>query len=164
MSTTLTSLRDISAVGSWTDLRNMNTMKLTEHEKEIEKDKLLDAVFKLVNTFDHKWLISLLTSQKMRTIRKQIQLESLLNPKVHDFIDVIVKSFGKHNPVSILCLALGAHSLFYAVKAQNQRNFSYNTLVDFILLVDSHNAERSQQQAGLSSRKQEIPSRHPFRP
>lgn len=142
MATTFTSLNDIGAVGSWTDIRQMSDYKLTLYEQQKEKDRLLDSIHKIINSFDHKWLLARLNSQKMKAIKKHIQLESLLDPNVYDFIDVIVKSFGKHNPVSVLCLALGAHSLFFAVKAQNQKNFSYKMLVDFILLVGMSDKER----------------------
>lgn len=135
MNRTLQSLADISINHSWTDLRQFTSKKLTSIEEKVLKEKLLDQLHKALNLFDYKWLLKRLNPQKMTSIKRHFQGDALLSPNVYHFIDMIVKTFGKNNPVSNLCLALGAHSLFQAVKAQSQKNFSYSTLVDFIMMV-----------------------------
>lgn len=131
----MTSLKDIKPIGSWNDLRLAVKQQSAGMDEDKEKARMLDEVHTILNTIDFRWLLARLNSQRMKSIKKQLQLESLIDPNVYDFIDAVVKSFGKYNPVSNLCLAIGAQSMFTAIKAQNQQRFSYNALIDFVLLV-----------------------------
>lgn len=150
---TLHSLGDISINHSWADIRQFTSKKLNSYEEKVLKEKILDNLHKSLNLFDYKWLLKRLSPQRMTTIKRLFQLEALISPNVFYFIDIIVKTFGKQNAVSNLCLALGASSLYHAVKAQSKKNFSYSALVDFILLVFFLLLERSQRCTRLSNRQ-----------
>lgn len=163
-SNALNSSADISIDHSWNDLRMLTDVKLDTHEYRILREKMLDEFHRILNLFDFRWLLKRLNPEKMNAIKRNFQLEAFLKPNVFHFIDIVAKSFGKQNPVSNLCLALGAHDLFETVKAQTHRNFSYSTLVDFIMLVGGVHRERSQPSPRLSDRQQEVPPRDTLRP
>lgn len=98
------------------------------------RNRLLDELYNKLGLFDYKWLISKLDSQKMSEIKKEFRLDCLAMT-LDEFIQTILKVFNDANPIANLCLALGAQSFYKALQAQEQTDFTYKTLVDFIYIV-----------------------------
>lgn len=70
-----------------------------------------DQIYHHLSNYDYRWLICKLDHSKLSEIKKQFQVDCL-SPSLQQFCNIVIRAFNKQNPVSNLCIALAAASLY----------------------------------------------------